>query len=468
MLTNRNRRIQLIFVISAIVLLFLSVLSYARMTHLLETFEQVNHTTVVKLQLESILSTIDEADSEAYGFDLTKDSSFVERKNRSTFRLGQQLETLRHLIRTDYSQTMNFERLQRLVDERLAFIDSRNAEQPTTERWLYGRTVTMDLRNHVSRMMAEETMQQKVKRQDLTAQTFLTPMVTIFLTLCALMILVASYFMVFRELRNSNGLQKQLEKSRMNLLETNNSLLEKNASLASMNKELESFTYISSHDLQEPLRKIQTFISRIFDVDYDALSESGRGYLRRTQSSAKRMQLLIQDLLSYSRIKQDVYPAENTELPVLMIAVRDQLNEEIHESGAQIVLSGLGEIRVITSQFRQLLVNLVSNALKFRKPGVVPQIQIDVCRVASTSLPFADVPEGFYNKISVRDNGIGFDMQYKARIFEVFQRLHTKDEYSGTGIGLAIVKKIVENHSGYLTVDSAPNQGATFDIYIPA
>jgi len=468
MLTNRNRRIQLIFVISAIVLLFLSVLSYVRMTHLLDTFEQLNQTTVVKLQLESILSTIDEADSEAYGFALTADSAFVERKNRSTFRLGQQIETLQQLIQHNYSQSLNFERLQRLVDERLAYIDSRNVNQPTTESWLYGRTVTMDLRNHVSRMMAEETMQQKVKRQDLTAQTFLTPMVTIFLTLCALMILVVSYFMVFRELRNSNGLQKQLEKSRMNLLETNNSLLEKNASLARMNKELESFTYISSHDLQEPLRKIQTFISRIFDMDYDVLSESGRSYLRRTQSSAKRMQLLIQDLLSYSRLKQDVYPIENTDLHSIMIDVRNQLNEEIQESGAEIVLSGIGEIPAIKSQLRQLLVNLVSNAIKFRKPDIVPHIQIDVSLVDSTSLTFADPPQGRYHKISVSDNGIGFDMQYKARIFEVFQRLHTKDEYSGTGIGLAIVKKIVENHQGYFTAESVLNEGAVFEIYLPA
>src|SRR5690606_38518333 len=237
---------------------------------------------------------------------------------------------------------------------------------------------------------------------------------------------------------------------------------------ARMNKELESFTYISSHDLQEPLRKIQTFISRIFDMDYDELSESGRSYLRRTQSSAKRMQLLIQDLLSYSRLKQDVYPIENTDLHSIMIDVRNQLNEEIQESGAEIVLSGIGEIPAIKSQLRQLLVNLVSNAIKFRKPDIVPHIQIDVSLVDSTSLTFADPPQGRYHKISVSDNGIGFDMQYKARIFEVFQRLHTKDVYSGTGIGLAIVKKIVENHQGYFTAESVLNEGAVFEIYLPA
>lgn len=468
MTSNRNRRIKLIFMISAIVLLFLSVLSYMRMTALLDTFEQVNQTTLVKLELESILSTIDEADTEARGYELTKDLSFVERKNRSLFKLTEQLKALEELVRGSYSQTRNLERLNKLIDERLAFIESRDVKNLTTETWLYGRSMTNDLRAHISRMMAEENMQNKVKRDHLSAQTFLTPLVTVFLTLFALLILVVSYFMVFRELRTSKGLQDQLEKSRVNLLETNNSLLEKNASLARMNIELESFTYISSHDLQEPLRKIQTFISRIFDVDYDALSESGRGYLRRTQSSAKRMQLLIQDLLSYSRLKQEEYPAETTDLKAILIDIKDQLTEEIQESGATITLSGIAEICVITSQFRQLLINLVSNAIKFRRAGVPPVVRIHVEKVAASSVDIVDITDGFYHKITVSDNGIGFDMQYKSRIFEVFQRLHTKDEYSGTGIGLAIVKKIVENHKGYFSAESVPQQGATFYIYLPA
>jgi signal transduction histidine kinase/CHASE3 domain sensor protein len=248
----------------------------------------------------------------------------------------------------------------------------------------------------------------------------------------------------------------------------NSSLEETNLMLEKMNKELESFTYISSHDLQEPLRKIQTFITRIMETEEDCLSENGKNYLNRTQDAANRMQNLIRDLLAYSRLNAEVFPMENANLYGIVAEVKSDLEESIHEKNAQVIVKGNPEVKIIGSQFTQLLTNLLSNSLKFSRPDTLPKIIIENERVDADTVPFENKSALHYNKVSIQDNGIGFDAQYSDRIFEVFQRLHTIKDYPGTGIGLAIVKKIVDNHHGFITTHSESGQGATFILYLPA
>ena len=258
-------------------------------------------------------------------------------------------------------------------------------------------------------------------------------------------------------------------KNQEELKRSSGQLQQKNIELESANNELTAFTYLSSHDLQEPLRKIQTFVSLISEEEYKNLSDNGKDYFRRMQVTAKQMQALIEDLLIYSRTKSTDRKFKKTELSVIADQVKKDFEEVIREKKATIKADDLCRTRVIPFQFRQLLHNLISNSLKFFNPG--KRIQIVIKSKIAKGYRFNNkklFPETDYCHIIYTDNGIGFDPQYKDRIFEVFQRLNNKETYQGTGMGLAICKRIVENHNGIITATGKINKGARFDIYIPA
>jgi len=245
-------------------------------------------------------------------------------------------------------------------------------------------------------------------------------------------------------------------------------LEQKNKDLINMNIELQSFAYISSHDLQEPLRKIQTFASRLSDLDEQNISAKAKTYLGRIEVSAKRMQTLIQDLLTYSRTNSADRVFVKVSLDEIAEEVISDFSERIEESNAVINLNPLGEATVIPFQFRQLLHNLIGNALKFSKKNENPYVEIKANRIRGYEIKNpVDYPDKMYYHLTISDNGIGFADEFKERIFEVFQRLNTESEFSGTGIGLAIVKKIVENHKGIIRAYSQKDKGATFEVYLP-
>lgn len=267
------------------------------------------------------------------------------------------------------------------------------------------------------------------------------------------------------DVTNERMQQDILEKT---VAERTRELAQKNADLERMNAELQSFAYVSSHDLQEPLRKIQTFASRIRDIE--TLSPKGRDYFERMQRSAHQMQVLIQDLLAYSRTGKNEHSFEVVDLCQVVEDVRNDFQELLAEQHGKIDCIGNGPVRIIPIQFKQVMHNLISNSLKFAKPDVGPHIMISLNpHVTETNqhVKLAGNKKQFCC-ITLRDNGIGFDSEYKDKIFEVFQRLHGKQEYSGTGVGLAIVKRIVENHQGFIEASGVPGQGARFDIYLPA
>jgi PAS domain S-box-containing protein len=252
------------------------------------------------------------------------------------------------------------------------------------------------------------------------------------------------------------------------LVQNAQQLEQKNAELQKMNKELESFAYISSHDLQEPLRKIQTFSSRILEKEYDSLSEGAKDNFMRMQSAAKRMQVLIEDLLVYSRTSDAERKYVNSDLRKLIEDVKEEMDDELLEKNVTIEIGEMGKADVIPFQFRQLFQNLLSNSLKFSKTGTDPVIKITNEVHKGSFFNIEKLNQNIqYCHIQVSDNGIGFDPDYSEKIFEVFQRLHGKNEYIGTGIGLAIVKKIVENLNGYISATGKIGAGATFDIYFP-
>ena len=245
-------------------------------------------------------------------------------------------------------------------------------------------------------------------------------------------------------------------------------LEQKNIDLDKMNKELQAFAYISSHDLQEPLRKIQTFASRIVEKEEHNLSDIGKDYFKRMKSAADRMQTLIQDLLVYSRTNTSERKFELIELKDLMEEIKRDIKEEIEQKQGVIEILETCPVKMINFQLKQLLLNLISNSLKFSNSLNPPHITISCeTHIGKKFQNVKLIPDKEYCHIRISDNGIGFEQKYSEKIFELFQRLNTKDKYIGTGIGLAIVKRIVENHGGTITAKGEINKGATFDIYIP-
>lgn len=651
---TRHLRIKIIFAVGTVLLLSLSVYSYLRINGLMKSATMVNHTNVVKLELESLFSEMKDAESSQRGFVLTQNKLFYEQYRHSVAMVGKRMKRLESLTSDNFSQRKNTVVLKVLIAKRLDFMKSmiRDANRDiSVERWLQGRALMDNLRKQVDKMMHEEDFLLRLRTKSLIKESSITPLFTIFLIICSILVLIISYYGINRELKISNELKSDLETHKKNLQEANDSLqksnqeitlsrynkrfltefsekfsnykiqveffnsvvqyisdimhmdyvlvgkidhedelqptfhtlavakfgqlsenfsasfadspfmeildsesssypedsqitfpkskllrqynisgclsyplfdsdekvigliavlhqqsiedaetlesvlkvvarraemelerikneeiLEKknqaleetNESLEKMNKELESFTYISSHDLQEPLRKIQTFVTRIIDLESDKLSENTMSYLTRTQDAANRMQNLIRDLLAYSRLNTEIFPTETANLAQLVELVKADLDDDITGKQAVIEVKGEPDVRIITSQFHQLLTNLISNSIKFTKPEIVPHVIIQNTVVDGKKVLFDHaIPGQKYSKLTIADNGIGFDNEYKTRIFEVFQRLHSMREYPGTGIGLAIVKKITENHNGFIMADSKPGKGAVFTIYLP-
>lgn len=245
--------------------------------------------------------------------------------------------------------------------------------------------------------------------------------------------------------------------------------LEKTAAMLSQsNRELQDFASVASHDLQEPLRKIQAFGDRLKTKCGEQLTGDGQDYLERMLNAAKRMQTLINDLLTFSRVTTKAQPFSKVDLAVVAREVLSDLEVRIEQTGGTVEVLDLPVIEADPLQIRQLFQNLIANALKFRKPNEPPVVRISAqsnsLRVEgiSWSLESPDVLE-----LQIADNGIGFDEKYLDRIFTVFQRLHGRSAYEGTGVGLAVCRRIVERHGGSITAKSQPDHGATFIVKLP-
>ncbi|WP_130733578.1 PAS domain-containing protein [Flavobacterium sp. J27] len=252
------------------------------------------------------------------------------------------------------------------------------------------------------------------------------------------------------------------EYNKNELLEERNYELEQNI------KELSEFNHVASHDLQEPLRKIQTFISRITDKEKENLTDFGKDYLIRIEKASNRMRILINDLLQYSRTNRGDNVFSQVDLNEVLANSMLELSQNIEEKKAIITYDSFDIIEGVEFQMQQLFTNLISNSLKYSKEDAAPEIIIKYKKVkAKNEAILNDDSNDVYHKIKFKDNGIGFAQENAEKIFLLFNRLHGKTEYQGTGVGLAICKKIVENHGGFIFANGVPGKGATFTIYIP-
>jgi light-regulated signal transduction histidine kinase (bacteriophytochrome) len=254
------------------------------------------------------------------------------------------------------------------------------------------------------------------------------------------------------------------------LADANDALSGSNRDLARSNVNLGEFAYAASHDLKEPVRKMQVFAARLKHSLSDRLMPAEKHQFDRMEAAALRMASLIDNLLSFSEVSMVKENCENVDFNQLLHVVLEDLELEIEDKKAIVEVDNLFTIKGDKRQLEQAFQNLVGNALKYVKPGVAPLVKIGCSKVmgkeTSLQLPEKDDEKTFYC-ISIKDNGIGFEQEYAERIFNVFTRLHGTAEYQGTGIGLSIVRKVIENHHGHIWAESQPGEGATFKVLLP-
>lgn len=277
-----------------------------------------------------------------------------------------------------------------------------------------------------------------------------------------LILKVKTFQKLYLQTEELNRIKETLEQK---VEERTKALSDINAALEASNAELQQYAYIASHDLQEPLRKILTF-GRIVSEKFLVQGNEAESYMVRIINAAERMRRLIDDLLNFSRLSGGAL-FTTINLSEVLSGTLSDLELAIKEKNAEIRSDSLPAIEGVPGQMRQVFQNIISNALKFSKPGIASRIVIKADRTASLSFDAPSEENGKFLRISFADNGIGFDEKYLEKIFTLFQRLHGKEEYDGTGIGLSIVKKIVEKHNGIITAKSVVGKGTTFYIVLP-
>lgn len=259
--------------------------------------------------------------------------------------------------------------------------------------------------------------------------------------------------------RHMAELAQMNETLEQRVAERTRALQEANRTLQARNKELQEFTFTASHDLQEPLRKVGIF-ANLLEAEYQhQIGEAGQHYLERIQSAAKHMSKLLNDLLIFSRVMARGGPFVTMNLNDALAAALSELDVQLRDTGGQVAAEQLPSVESDPVQMQQLLLNLVSNGLKFHKKGEPPRVRISAAIEGESDYPLV--------KLMVEDNGIGFDVKYVGKIFMPFQRLHGKDKYEGTGMGLAVCRRIVDRHGGEIMVQSTPGAGSRFTVLLP-
>jgi signal transduction histidine kinase len=462
------RLIKWVFAATVAVLLSISVFLYLSFSNLFTSYNLLNRSNSITLKLEQIISYLKDAETSQRGFLLTSDSMYLEPSRYSERKVWQLMTELDNLI-SEPKQEQNFAELKRLTLQRFqrlastAVYYSRDYDQSRKQTALLQGSVTMDkIRLLVNKMQEEQLNAYVESDKERKAYSRFTPVLAIALIITALIIISAAFYQLSRQLAISHDFQEQLFKNNIDLEE-------KKSELEQSNEELESFNYIASHDLKEPVRKIKTFSSMIMDADYSKLSEKSKHNFQRLVFAADRMQLLLNDLMAYTRVSAAKDDFTEVDLNKIIYLLCESMKESIEENRATIEVKDLPIIKAIPFQITQLFENLISNSLKYRKDDESPYITIQSYMVSRKEHPdlFTNGDE-HYHKIIYSDNGIGFSQEYADKVFELFSRLHNQNNYPGTGIGLTICKKIVQNHRGFIKAHSEQNKGTTFEIYLPA
>lgn len=499
---------------TAFVVLFLNAaISVYNIESLIEDDRTVSHSRDVSRTMADLMSALKDAETGQRGFIISDREDYLEPFYQSEQLIPQYLERLRELTAGDGYYRAQFDTLRRRIEQRLAFLrriiethkkggfDASRVEIRKGDGKVLMdqiRAQLAEMERHEEQILAKRSATRHEQYRSTVGSALLGGIVTVLMVALALGLVRIelgrrqkaeaetrqAVLQLAEEQKQKSEDLARMVKSRTVELESTNQLLrdeiaertraEERAQSATVelqrsNEELEKFAYVASHDLQEPLRKIQAFGDRLAKKFRDTLGPDGGDYVDRMQAAATRMRTLINDLLSFSRVTTKGQPFVEIDLNLLVREVVDDLGEAIEQSAAQVDIGELPRVNADALQMRQLFQNLIGNALKFRKPETAPIVTI---RAASWAETPADAqppaPPGHGHRLTVADNGIGFDPSFAERIFELFQRLHGRGEYEGTGIGLAICRKIVQRHGGAITARSEEGVGTTFIIDLPA
>jgi signal transduction histidine kinase len=462
-----TRIAKIIFSITALLLLVISTILYIQVRDLADVNNIVNHTSEVKLALSETLSYSKDVETSQRGFLLTKDSLFLQPYTSAFTRINSSIANLKNLITDNEEQKGNLKKLNALVKTRFGSVRntinsylSATNEIDRRQILLNEKSLMDSIRRQINKMEGLEVRLMGERQLRQTRLAFLAPLSTVFLVFFSLAVLVFSYYRITLDLKRS-----EIYVAQMKML--NAELLEKNRQLEITNEELDSFNYISSHDLQEPVRKIRTFISMIEETDFDKLSEKNKHSFRRIQVASIRIQELLHDLITYSQLNKKPVDFTDVDLNMVVENVKNKYSDKIKETGASINIEQLPIVKGNFFQLQQLFENLLSNSLKYRQAEIAPRIKMQYEIISKNKIDGdKTLTADRYYKISFIDNGIGFEQEQEHKVFDLFTKLHSR-EYAGTGIGLTICKKVVQNHNGLIKAKSKINDGTSFEIYLP-
>ena len=447
--------------VSLFIVVFFSWLAYDRNMESRLMNQSVDHTFKVRLQNKLLINNMVDAETGQRGYLLTRQVNFLEPYNKSRAQISTTLQILKTLVSDNPAQLQRLDTLQGFIALKnslmLLNIDRVNRGQSVDFLELLKGKNAMDNIRQVSKRFdaVEEQLQaQRENAQQATDRSM--NLILLLLSGTAVLFLLVFFRLLFVELHRRGRLQTVLE--------------DKISELQRTNAELEQFAYVASHDLQEPLRKIQTFGERLLRKQAAQIDDDGKLNVQKINESAARMQQLINDLLAFSRTANTRERSfEPVDLNQVMERVQEELGLMMSAKNAVINIEPLPDVLGISYQLTQLFVNLIANALKYSKPEVTPFLRIQYEEVSGQAMmdTLGIKTDSMYHRISVIDNGIGFEQQYAEKIFTIFQRLHTRHEYQGTGIGLAICKRIVANHKGFIFAESKVEVGSKFSVYLP-
>lgn len=475
----RSKWIFRIWLIAILALVVNAAVSSYNVNSLILQERIVLHTKSIQNGLSEILLLIVDAETGQRGYVITADPIYLEPYNKARANLPAKQDTVRNLIAGQIGQTDHFIAVEVLIRDRLEILDQsiemvRSDQVKRAEESILsgkGKAIMDRLRAAIHDLDLNVELLTKNRTTDANVKYRITIVTNIVGTTIALAIVGLAFRIVHLELERRKkaeaAVQAFADRLETTIATRTESLRQTTAELLRSNQELEKFAYVASHDLQEPLRKIQTFGNRLKQKAGDILDETCRNYLERMESSATRMRTLIDDLLSYSRITSQGKPFAVVDLSQIVSGVLSDLEIRIEECHGKIVVGSLPTIHADPTQMRQLFQNLLSNSLKFRRPGVAPRITIRAMAAIDLSFIAVPTPPTTGWRITIGDNGIGFDPTYSERIFELFQRLHERGEFEGTGIGLAICRKIVERHGGQMVAIGNPDVGSEFVFDLP-
>ena len=438
-----------------------------------EEADLVDHTRAVQQAIYEIQITLAEAETGRRGFVLTGNRSYLVPVEAAVSRAPGEIQSLRELTNDNPAQQESVQVLDGLVKDRTRFLEQTaqigltNDEEVRAMERRNGLALSLQIRDVANRMIADENRLLQEGKRASSAADIEVGALFILGSIGTILLLIWSYRILQQynaerdqaasqaalanqklqeEIAHADGLNRELEE-RVNA---------RTASLERSNSDLRQFAYVASHDLKEPLRMIVTYTALLEQSCQGKLNAEQQQYMAFAAEGAKRMQALIADLIAYTQANAQ----EPARVPVGLDRVLEQarysLLASIRETGAEIVVDSLPELDIDPVKMSLVFQNLFSNAIKFRRPGEKPRIHVG-----------AERQQGEW-RVWVRDEGIGFDSKYSEKIFVAFQRLHPPGKYPGTGVGLAICKRIVEAHDGRIWADPQPGAGATFYFTLPA